>query len=238
MLKVAGITFCALLCLALLESSGSSQQRRPWRFDDRGEPYPETVTSFDCDKATDRIERMICHDQDLAIEDDELGETFWFLKKELPAGQLRAVMQSQRAWIAWRNSCADRQCVEKAYEERLSDLHRMSGARRKYLRRNVTHVGQCETAKIEWIGTRLTLTEGEPPNGTAVSFTDGVYQVSYDRVAAVLASRVGDPVRVCLGSIPRHCPVGDDRGRFYRITNLRTGGKWYLPDAQHMCGGA
>jgi uncharacterized protein YecT (DUF1311 family) len=219
-------------------SSGSSQQRRPWKIDERGEPYPATVTSFDCGKATHRIEQMICHDRNLAFEDDELGETFWFLRKELSAAQLHAVTQSQKAWIVRRNSCADRHCVERAYDERLSELHRLSDARRKYLRRNLTRVGQCEGARIEWIGTRLTLTEGAPPDGTGVVFTDGVYQVSYDRVRAILASRVGDPVRVCLASIPRDCPVGDDRGRFYRVTNLRTGGEWHLPDAEHMCGGA
>lgn len=237
MLKIASIT-CALLCFALVESSGSSQQRRPWKIDERGEPYPETVTSFDCDKASNHIERTICQDRGLAFEDNELGETFWFLKKELPPAQLRAVMRSQRAWIAQRNSCSDRQCVEHAYEERLRSLQRMLDTRRTYLRRNVTRIGQCETARIEWMGTRLTLTEGAPPDGTAVSFTNGVYQVSYDRVAAVLVSRVGDPVRVCLASIPQRCPVGDDRGRFYRVTNFRTGGKWHLPDAEHMCGGA
>ena len=35
-----------------------------------------------------------------------------------------------------------------------------------------------------------------------------------------------------------HVQVGDERGRVYSGTNLRTRGSWQLPDAQHMCGGA
>src|SRR5207249_646942 len=147
-------------------------------------------------------------------------------------------MRSQTVWLARRNSCGDRECVERAYEERLNELRRISEARARYLRRNVTRAGQCETAKIEWIGRRLELSDGDPPDGASAVLTDGVHQVSYDRVAAILSSRVGDPVRVCLMSIPRNCPPGDDRGRIYHVTNLRTGARWQLPDAEHECGGA
>ena len=43
---------------------------------------------------------------------------------------------------------------------------------------------------------------------------------------------------MCLTSIPKHCPPGDDRGRKYTATNLRTRGSWSMADSQHMCGGA
>jgi len=36
-----------------------------------------------------------------------------------------------------------------------------------------------------------------------------------------LASRVGDPIKLCLVSIPLHCPRGDGRGREYTALNLR-----------------
>jgi hypothetical protein len=49
---------------------------------------------------------------------------------------------------------------------------------------------------------------------------------------------LGDSVKLCLIFIPEDCPPGDDRGRFYRATNLRNGESWELPDSQHMCGGA
>ena len=98
-----------------------------------------------------------------------------------------------------------------------------------------TYVGACVKTRIKSIGTRL---EGAPGSGSAVTFYNGGYQVGYDTVPAIEHSKAGDHVRMCLVSIPRHCPKGDDRGRFYRTTNLRTHKSWKLPDSEHMCGGA
>ena len=102
-------------------------------------------------------------------------------------------------------------------------------------------VGQCAASRIAVVGQRLE--DGAthvqvPGSGSQVELANGILGVSYDQVAAVNRSRRGDPVRVCLVSIPRHCPPGDDRGRFYRTTNLRTHQSWTLPDAEHSCGGA
>ncbi len=52
-------------------------------------------------------------------------------------------------------------------------------------------------------------------------------------------SRVGDSVLACaLSKFLEDCPLGDDRGKVYATTNMRTGEAWSLPDLQHMCGGA
>jgi hypothetical protein len=96
-------------------------------------------------------------------------------------------------------------------------------------------VGACVRTTIKSIETRL---QGVPGSGSAVSFENGGYQVSYDTVPAIEHSKAGDRVWVCLVSVPRHCPKGDDRGRVYRTTNLRTHKTWKLPDSEHMCGGA
>jgi len=96
-------------------------------------------------------------------------------------------------------------------------------------------VGQCVETRIKEVSTRL---EGVSDSGSAVEFENGGYQVSYDQVPAVDNSRAGDPVTLCLVSIPKGCPPGDDRGRRYRATNKRTHQGWTLPDAPHMCGGA
>ncbi len=102
-------------------------------------------------------------------------------------------------------------------------------------------VGACMETKIKSVGTRLV--DGStgkpiPGSGSAVSFTNGGYQVSYDTVPAIEQSRPGDPARMCLVSIPRGCPKGDTRGRVYSTTNLRTHKSWRLPDSEHSCGGA
>lgn len=96
-------------------------------------------------------------------------------------------------------------------------------------------VGACVKTKIAAIGTRI----DTPGSGSAVRFANGGVQISYDTVPEIEHdSRVGDPVRMCLVSIPSGCPKGDDRGRVYHTTNLRTHGSWRLPDAAHACGGA
>ena len=102
-------------------------------------------------------------------------------------------------------------------------------------------IRQCTNTTIKDIGTRLedsTTRQPIPGSGSAVDFANGGQQVSYETVAAITRSRAGDPVRMCLVSIPRGCPPGDDRGRIYKTTNLRTRGVWTLPDAEHQCGGA
>jgi len=97
-----------------------------------------------------------------------------------------------------------------------------------------TEIGACSETTIEDIGYRL----GDPDSGSAISYANGGGQVSYDTIPEIHRSRVGDAVRLCLVSIPEDCPPGDDRGKVYSATNLRTGESWEAPDSQHSCGGA
>lgn len=95
-------------------------------------------------------------------------------------------------------------------------------------------VGECTATTIKSVGTRL----DTPGSGSAVSFENGGGQVGYESVPAIDRSKAGDPVRMCLVSVPRDCPKGDDRGRVYRTTNLRTHQTWTMADSAHLCGGA
>jgi hypothetical protein len=102
-------------------------------------------------------------------------------------------------------------------------------------------VGGCAATTIKSVGTRLVDGVTNQPmrgSGSAVRFVNGGGQVSYDTVPAIEQSRAGDPVRICLVSIPRNCPKGDNRGRIYKTTNLRTHNTWRLSDSEHACGGA
>lgn len=104
-----------------------------------------------------------------------------------------------------------------------------------------TQVGQCVNTTIKDVTARLvdgTTNKPIPGSGSAVDFVNGGYQVSYDTIAAISQSRAGDPVTMCLVSLPKGCPAGDDRGKTYKTTNLRTHGTWTLPDSEHSCGGA
>jgi hypothetical protein len=101
-------------------------------------------------------------------------------------------------------------------------------------------VGDCLVTTIKEIGHRL---DGVNDSGSLVAYylrSKGVdlFQVSNDESAVVRAWRKGDAVRVCLVSLPRDCPAGDDRGKLYRTTNLRTHTSWTEANASHSCGGA
>jgi hypothetical protein len=104
----------------------------------------------------------------------------------------------------------------------------------------VMKLGQCVQTKISWLGSRLESQDEQPVpgSGSAVQFANGLYQVSYQEEEPVNSSRMGDPVSICLVELPKHCPPGDDRGKTYKTTNLRTQKSWTLADSEHMCGGA
>jgi hypothetical protein len=96
-------------------------------------------------------------------------------------------------------------------------------------------VGQCTNTTIKTIGTRL---DGVTDSGDAVTYANGGYQVSYGRIEGLKGARVGDAVKLCLTEMPDDCPPGDDRGKTYKATDLRTHKDWQAMNSEHMCGGA
>jgi hypothetical protein len=103
-----------------------------------------------------------------------------------------------------------------------------------------TTVGQCSKTNVSKIGTRLTdgtTHQNIIGSGSAINYTNGGYQVSYDTIQGIEDSNVGDEVNLCLVSIPTGCPAGDYRGRVYSAANLRTNETWQAPDSEHSCGG-
>lgn len=105
----------------------------------------------------------------------------------------------------------------------------------------LTLVGQCATTTVAEVGQRLEDEQtGRPiPNsGSQIFYANGGLQVSYDMLKGIEDSHAGDEVKLCLVSVPTNCPPGDDRGKVYAATNLRTGESWQASDAEHECGGA
>lgn len=84
-------------------------------------------------------------------------------------------------------------------------------------------------------GVQYQLSDSDPDKGRP-GYSEYWQQKTYED--NILASHVGDPVKLCLVSIPMHCPKGDDRGREYTALNLRNGKWWNQGDSEHMCGGA
>jgi hypothetical protein len=124
--------------------------------------------------------------------------------------------------------------VVAAFAAAASDAQRRPGPPR-------LRVGACVRTTIAAVTQRLsdgTNGGAVPDSGSAVDFVNGLGQVSYDQVAPLNQSRRGDPVLVCLVALPEDCPPGDDRGKVYTTTNLRTYESWTLSDSAHGCGGA
>ena len=77
---------------------------------------------------------------------------------------------------------------------------------------------------------------GENPDKDQPGYSDYWRQKTYED--NIVASHVGDPIKLCLVSIPLHCPRGDGRGREYVALDLRNHRWLNLDDSEHMCGGA
>jgi len=102
-------------------------------------------------------------------------------------------------------------------------------------------IGECSKTKVLKVGQRLKdgITGQDIANsGSEIEYANGIYQVSYDNIAGIDNSIIGDGVNLCLVSVPDNCPIGDSRGKVYEATNLRTSETWTAGDSQHGCGGA
>ncbi|QNA89288.1 hypothetical protein G4G28_13930 [Massilia sp. Dwa41.01b] len=199
------------------------------------EPGNPVSPSYDCSQARVFAERVVCADAPLAYQDRLVAALYAWQRSAAAAAQRQPLLDGQRTWLARRNACTTVDCVSAAYTQRIAlllDTQPPAGA--LPLRR-----GQCMHDSIARIGQRLEVSGAEQEgSGTRIEYRSGLQGVSYETEPEVARSRPGDPVLVCLHSVPADCPPGDDRGSEYAAFNRRTGEAWTLPDSQHSCGGA
>lgn len=78
------------------------------------------AASFDCAKASTKVEHIICDNPEISKLDDELAASYKAaLENENLADTIR---KSQKRWMKDRNGCSDAECVKGAYKTRLSSL--------------------------------------------------------------------------------------------------------------------
>ena len=77
---------------------------------------------------------------------------------------------------------------------------------------------------------------GDNPDKDQPGYSDYWQQKTYED--NIVASRVGDPIKLCLVSIPLHCPKGDGRGREYVGSRLAQSSVVESRRQRNMCGGA
>jgi uncharacterized protein YecT (DUF1311 family) len=77
--------------------------------------------SFDCDKVTSNVNKLICSDRELSFLDVTLNETYdAVLSNEDDPTSLRV---SQKEWLrSMLNKCSDKNCIRDAYQERIGSL--------------------------------------------------------------------------------------------------------------------
>jgi uncharacterized protein len=215
-------------------------------------PALAATPSFDCAKAKAPDEIAICADEQLAQLDRLAALAYDEARHASGRSSARA---TARDGLAARSHCgADRDCIMSVQVATILKFQQlgatvilpdwamsatMDGSNAGGGGALPTEIGQCVNTTIVEITSRFQADiNADPTDGSAVNFANGGHQVSYEKEPPLIHSRVGDPVLMCLVEIPQDCPPGDDRGRIYTTTNLRTQESWTLSDSQHSCGGA
>jgi hypothetical protein len=104
--------------------------------------------------------------------------------------------------------------------------------------RRFPKLGSCYVTHVTAVEGRLVGDAAAGESGSQIELRNGVLQVSYATVRAIIHSRMGDKMTMCVVRLPEDCPSGDFRGVVYRTHNWRTKESWTLPNAEHNCGGA
>jgi uncharacterized protein len=119
--------------------------------------------SFDCGKASTKIEKMICGDAELSRLDEDLGKSYRQALDERADKQ--GIMQEQKRWIKEvRNKCEGASCLNEAYISRIS--HLSSG---------VQNIGGDESTPVMRGGARPEQIPAKP--GLVKSVSVGLYHV-------------------------------------------------------------
>lgn len=84
---------------------------------------PGWAASFPCDKASAKIEVLICKDTEVSTLDEHLGQYYAGASAAMPEATT-CLRDNQRAWLRTvRNACSDAACLKRAYLLRLAELH-------------------------------------------------------------------------------------------------------------------
>ena len=79
------------------------------------------AASFDCNKATTKVEMMICADAELSKLDEELNNKYVdVLSKNTSPDTIKA---KQKEWLKERNRCGNVACVKSAYISRIEGVN-------------------------------------------------------------------------------------------------------------------
>lgn len=90
--------------------------------------------SFDCEKATTKVEKAVCADTSLSLEDDRLAAAYKQVIRDLPQDAKVMVRDGEANWLrSLENACAQKPafqenfttCLKRSYKERTATLQKM-----------------------------------------------------------------------------------------------------------------
>ncbi len=83
---------------------------------------PAFAQSFDCQKATTSVEKMICGDEKLSAKDEGIAYLF-NVDMEIPNRHItNKIRDDQKQWLQERNQCTTAQCLLDSYADRNKKL--------------------------------------------------------------------------------------------------------------------
>ena len=82
--------------------------------------FAAQAASFDCGKASTKVEKLVCADAGLSKLDEELNAAYKIALKDQAQGD--SIKQAQKQWMKERDGCTDSVCLERSYSERIEKL--------------------------------------------------------------------------------------------------------------------
>ena len=87
-----------------------------------------TAPSFDCARASTKVEQIICTDELLRQSDRAVDLAY----RKAKSRNVKAVVAAQKQWLMDRDACSNLACVADRYDGRLFELLTVSGLGRDY----------------------------------------------------------------------------------------------------------
>lgn len=82
--------------------------------------WPAQAASFDCDKASTKVEKLVCNNSELSKLDEMLNLHYKAALRN--TAESNKIRQEQRYWLKQRNNCLDVICIKNLYRKRLQVL--------------------------------------------------------------------------------------------------------------------
>ena len=84
----------------------------------------EAKPSFDCAKATTKVEKMICEDSSGELQnlDRQISQSYQDTKAKLDKNAKKALLDSQKSWLKTRERCESKECLKESLQSRIKEL--------------------------------------------------------------------------------------------------------------------